>query len=87
MMINSVVKKLYSNHPCTLLHPVFPNDNIIQLALLIHMFHISGSNQPQTKKHSGKKFQKVAKAKLELATHWQLFIQHLDCIYNNLQSI
>ena len=59
MMINSVIKKLYSNHPCTLLHPVFPNDNIIQLALLIHMFHISGSNQPQTKNIQEKIFRKL----------------------------
>ena len=34
----------------------------------------------------GKKFQKVPKAKLALVVHWQLFTQHLHCIYNYLQT-
>lgn len=66
MMITSVIKKIVQQYPCTLLHPVFPNDNIIHLALLIHIFALSLDQPTSDRKHSGKKFRKVPKAKLNL---------------------
>ena len=52
--------------------------------------YICGFNQLQTENTSKKKkknSRKFQKAKLEFATHWQLFTYHLHCISNYLHSI
>ena len=44
--------------------------------------------QPTTdQKYSEKNSRKFQKAKLEFAVHWQLFTQHLHCIYSYLHII
>ena len=46
--------------------------------------HICEFNQVWIRNIWGGEDQKLPKAKLELAAHWQLFKEHLHCIYSSL---